>query len=190
MLGIDAIKFEGTFPTFEVLCNHISLVRNTITGFRNAKAIIVVEENYGNDAEIHDFFAANYGLTNYEFVKNKAGNPGFHTSNPAKRSMVFALNTILTNNMLFFHRDMITSRGASPDAMRDKFIKELMGIKRRTKPGRDVEDEPREYFSGKQGNQQDDIPWAFMFCLQACSLLDAARKAMGGKGVYGLRPVK
>lgn len=186
-MGIDAIKFEGPFPVFEALCNHINLIRGTIEGFRSAKAYIVVEDNYGNDSEIHNFFAENYGMNNYEFVKNKAGNPGFHTSNSAKRSMVYALNAILMKHMLFFHRDMITSRGASPDAMRSRFIKEVMGIKRRTKPGRDVEDEPREYFSGKMGNQQDDIPWAFMFCLQACSLLDVARRNMGGKGLFGVR---
>jgi len=160
-----------------VLRDHVHKVRS-IRGLGQAKAIITVEENYGNDADIHWFMAHQYNLHNYEFVRNRKNQVGFHTSNPSKRSMVYAMDDIIVRGALSFHTHMITSRGRDPQFMRERFITQLMGIKRRVKMGRTQEDEPIEYFSGKMGNQQDDLPWAFMFNLMSVATVRHMRMEM------------
>lgn len=143
-----------------------------IEGFRNAQAYIVVENNFGNDTDMHWFMAQQNGLNNFEFHVDPRGKLGFHTSNTTKRTMAYATNDLLERRCIHFHQDIITARGASPEAMIRTFIQQASGYKRRVKPGRTADDIPIEFFSGKMGGGKDDVIVAAQIGFNVCASME------------------
>ncbi len=148
--------------------NHITTVRRTIDGLRNATAFIMVESNWGNEAVHTNAWLKAYGFRNAVVMFEDRGSAGFRTSARSKHTQVESLQILLKKKLVRVHRDLVVCDDMyTGDEMKERMAMQLKGfmkvIEKRKKPYL----QPKVYLTGKFGGNKDDLVLSLMLNVEA-----------------------
>ena len=162
--------------------NHITTVRRTIDGVRNATAFILVESNWGNESVHTMSWLDAYAFRNAVVMLEDRGTPGFITTSKSKHTQVEALQILFKKKLVRIHRDLVVCDDMyTREEMKQRLCLQLKGFMKVIEKRKKAYLDPKIYYTGKFGGNKDDMVLGMMLNVEAEHLFNADRNGIYGK---------